>query len=79
MEPTGRAINLTLKSKALYLGVGCKTCGSPIPIAILGDGVRPPTPLLGTSFLIACADEACQAQHSYAQAEIVKFRWPGKK
>ena len=79
MEPIGRAIEFALEGNGLYLGVACKTCGAPVPIAILEGEIIPPTPLLGTSFLIACADVACLGQHSYSQAEIVRFRWPGRK
>jgi hypothetical protein len=79
MEPIGRAIEFELKGNAIYLGVACRRCGSPVVIAILEHGLRRPTPLLGTCFRIACGDAACQAEHSYTQAEIYEFRWPGRK
>lgn len=78
-QPIGRAIDLMLKGGAAYLGVACKSCEAPVVLAMLEDGVRPRSPLLGTSFRIACGDAACSADHSYGQADICRFRWPGRK
>lgn len=78
-QPIGRAIDLTLKRDATYLGVACKSCGAPVVLAILKQGFMPRSPLLGTAFLIACGDVACSAAHTYGQADICRFRWPGRK
>ena len=78
-KPIGRAIEFELKGGSTYLGVACKSCGVPVAVAILDGGVRPPLPLLGTSFQIACGDAACLAQHIYGPADICQFRWPGRK
>lgn len=78
-KPIGRAIEFELKGGATYLGVACKSCGAPIPFAILSEEFKPQSPLLGTCFLIACADVACLAEHSYGQGDICRFRWPGRK
>ena len=79
MKPIGRAIEFALKGGEKYLGVICKSCDGPVAIAIIDDGVKPPTPLIGTCFRIACGDVACQIQHNYSPAEIVQFQWPGRK
>lgn len=79
IEPIGRAIGFPLEPGARYLGVACKTCAAPVPLVQLPLGPIPPSPVLGTRFRLACADEACLGEHSYGPEEIWPFRWPGRK